>query len=110
MPGRRGSDPGVYDLLYLIFIGLLFLESNGLLWELFQIGIHLGQVLVLIFISLTFFWGNLFAKKPIYDIIRKNSSLNANEILNAMLESLKHFQKGAKIEDDITLVVIKIKD
>jgi serine phosphatase RsbU (regulator of sigma subunit) len=51
-----------YYLMYLIFMGLLFLESNGLLWEFFQIGIHLGQVLVLIFISLTFFWGNLFAK------------------------------------------------
>jgi serine phosphatase RsbU (regulator of sigma subunit) len=52
----------------------------------------------------------MFGKEPIYDIIRKNSSLNANEILNAILESLKHFQQGAKIEDDITLVVIKIKD
>ncbi len=51
----------------------------------------------------------MFGKKPIYDIIRQNSSLTANEILDAMLESLKHFQKGAKIEDDITLVVIKIK-
>jgi len=64
MPGRRGNDPGVYDLLYLIFISLLFLESNGLLWELFQIGIHLGQVLVLIFISLTFFWAICSAKNP----------------------------------------------
>ena len=52
----------------------------------------------------------MFGKKPIYDLIRKNSSLSANEILNAMLESLEHFQQGAKIEDDITLVVIKIKD
>jgi serine phosphatase RsbU (regulator of sigma subunit) len=52
----------------------------------------------------------MFGKKPIYDIIRKNSALSANDILNAMLESLNRFQKGAKIEDDITLVVIKIKD
>jgi serine phosphatase RsbU (regulator of sigma subunit) len=52
----------LYYLMYLIFMNLLFLESNGLLWEHFQIGIHLGEVLVLIFISLTFFWGNLFAK------------------------------------------------
>ncbi len=51
-----------YYLMYLIFIGLLFLEANGLLSEHFQVGIHLGQVLVLIFISLTFFWSNLFAK------------------------------------------------
>jgi serine phosphatase RsbU (regulator of sigma subunit) len=51
-----------YYLLYLISLNLLFLESNGLLWEFLQIGIHLGQVLVLIFISITFFWAILFAK------------------------------------------------
>ncbi len=54
--------------------------------------------------------GEMFGKEPIYDIIRNNSSLSANEILNAMMESLKSFQKGAKIEDDITLVTIKITD
>jgi serine phosphatase RsbU (regulator of sigma subunit) len=52
----------LYYLLYLICMNLLFLESNGLLWEFWQIGIRLGQVLVLIFISLTFFWSNLFAR------------------------------------------------
>ena len=62
-----------YYLMYLIFIGLLFLEANGLLWEHFQIGIHLGQVLVLVFISLTFFWGNLFAKS--FLITKKNAPL-----------------------------------
>jgi sigma-B regulation protein RsbU (phosphoserine phosphatase) len=54
--------------------------------------------------------GEMFGKEPIYDIIRSNSSLSANEILNAMTESLKSFQKGGKIEDDITLVAIKITD
>ncbi len=42
------------------------------------------------------------------DIIRKNSSLSSNEIMDIMLDSLKNFQQGAPIEDDITLVVIKI--
>ncbi len=51
-----------YYLMYLLFIGLLFLEANGLLWEFLQVGVHLGQVLILIFISLTFFWSNLFTK------------------------------------------------
>jgi serine phosphatase RsbU (regulator of sigma subunit) len=50
----------------------------------------------------------MFGKEPIYDIIRNNPTLSTNEILNAMTESLKSFQKGAKIEDDITLVIIKI--
>jgi len=52
--------------------------------------------------------GEMFGKKRIYDIIRKNSSLSGNEIIDVILESLNSFQKGAKIEDDITLVVIKI--
>jgi serine phosphatase RsbU (regulator of sigma subunit) len=50
----------------------------------------------------------MFGKERIYDIIRKNSSLTANEIITIILESLKRFQQGAQIEDDITLVVIKI--
>jgi serine phosphatase RsbU (regulator of sigma subunit) len=72
-----------------------------------------GQI---IFLSTDGIWESrnqkreMFGKKPIYDLIRKNSALSANEILMAILESLKQFQKGAKIEDDITLVVIKIKE
>jgi sigma-B regulation protein RsbU (phosphoserine phosphatase) len=54
--------------------------------------------------------GEMFGKKPSYDIIRNHSSLSANEILNAILESLDSFQKGTKIEDDITMVIIKITD
>ncbi|MGD9043168.1 MAG: SpoIIE family protein phosphatase [Desulfobacterales bacterium] len=76
-------------------------------------GLREGQI---IFLSTDGIWEScnqrreMFGKDRIYDIIRKNSSLSADEILNAMLESLKHFQQGAKIEDDITLVVIKIKE
>jgi serine phosphatase RsbU (regulator of sigma subunit) len=50
----------------------------------------------------------MFGKERIYDIIRKNASLSAQEIINLILGSLKSFQQGAQIEDDITLVVIKI--
>jgi sigma-B regulation protein RsbU (phosphoserine phosphatase) len=70
----------------------------------------------IIFLSTDGIWearnpqGEMFGKEPIYDIIRNNSSLSANEILNAMTDSLKSFQQGAKIEDDITLVIIKICD
>jgi sigma-B regulation protein RsbU (phosphoserine phosphatase) len=68
----------------------------------------------IIFLSTDGIWearnphGEMFGKEPIYDLIRNNSSLSANQILNAMIESLKSFQQGAKIEDDITLVIIKI--
>jgi serine phosphatase RsbU (regulator of sigma subunit) len=54
--------------------------------------------------------GEAFGKQRIYDVIRNCSSLSASEILNAMMESLNRFQKGAKLEDDVTLVVIKIID
>jgi sigma-B regulation protein RsbU (phosphoserine phosphatase) len=70
-----------------------------------------GQI---IFLSTDGIWesfnqkGEMFGKERIYDIIRKNSSLSSNEIINIMLDSLKNFQQGASIEDDITLVVIKI--
>jgi sigma-B regulation protein RsbU (phosphoserine phosphatase) len=72
-----------------------------------------GQI---IFLGTDGFWearnlqGEMFGKEPIYDILRNKSSLTANEILNAMIESLKSFQKGAKIEDDITSVIIKSTD
>jgi serine phosphatase RsbU (regulator of sigma subunit) len=52
--------------------------------------------------------GEMFGKEPIYNIIRKNASSSANEILNALFESLNSFLEGTKIEDDITLVVVKI--
>lgn len=52
--------------------------------------------------------GEMFGKEPIYDLIRKNASSSADEILNAFLESLNSFLEGAKIEDDVTLVVVKI--
>jgi hypothetical protein len=76
----------LYELLYLIFMKLLFLESNGLLWEFLQIGIHTGQVLVLIFISLTFFWGNLFAKT--FLITKKNAPLFDKLLSGAMILAL----------------------
>ena len=52
----------------------------------------------------------LFGKDRIYEIIRKNATLGAEEILDTILASLTHFQKGAKLQDDITLVIIKIID
>ena len=75
-----------YYLLYLIFMNLLFLESNGLLWEYLQIGIHTGQVLVLIFICFTFFWGNLFAKT--FLITKRNAPFYDKLLTTAMILAL----------------------
>ena len=51
--------------------------------------------------------GNMFGKQPIYEIIRKQASQSAKEILEEILCELETFQQGIKTEDDITLVVIK---
>jgi sigma-B regulation protein RsbU (phosphoserine phosphatase) len=50
----------------------------------------------------------MFSKDRIHKIIRRNATKTANDIQDAILDSLKHFQKDAKLEDDMTLVVIKI--
>jgi sigma-B regulation protein RsbU (phosphoserine phosphatase) len=52
--------------------------------------------------------GEMFSKHRIHDIIRRNAAKTASDIQNAILDSLKRFQKDVKLEDDMTLVVIKI--
>ena len=61
----------LYYLVYLLFISLVFLISNGLLSEYFHLGVHTGRILILVFICLVFFWGNLFAKS--FLITRKHA-------------------------------------
>jgi sigma-B regulation protein RsbU (phosphoserine phosphatase) len=53
--------------------------------------------------------GDMFGKEPVYRIIRENAASSANDILDAIFQSLNRFVEGTKLEDDITLVVIKIK-
>ncbi|UCF92113.1 MAG: SpoIIE family protein phosphatase [Desulfobacterales bacterium] len=54
--------------------------------------------------------GEMFGKEPVYDAIRKNHTGSADEILEAILSTLNEFQGGAKKEDDVTLVIIKMQD
>ena len=54
--------------------------------------------------------GEMFSKDRIHKIIRRNATKTANDIQNTVLDSLKRFQKDVKLEDDITLVVIKINN
>ena len=53
--------------------------------------------------------GEFFGKHRFYNLIRKNSILNATSILNVIIDNVKEFKNGFKIEDDITLVVIKVE-
>lgn len=52
--------------------------------------------------------GEMFGKDELYKIIHQNASATANEIQRAVFESIRRFRKDAKLEDDMTLVVIKI--
>ena len=51
--------------------------------------------------------GQMFGRRAICDIIRKNSMAGADNIIKAIFEQISKFRKGAEPEDDITLVVLK---
>jgi sigma-B regulation protein RsbU (phosphoserine phosphatase) len=53
--------------------------------------------------------GDMFGKDRVYELIRNNAASSAHEILNAFIKTLYQFTKGQKFEDDVTLVVVKLK-
>jgi len=58
------------------------------------------------------FWvdGQLFGKERLREIIRKNARRSADQIIDAVYNELNSFKPGLKLDDDITLVVIKLKE
>ena len=54
--------------------------------------------------------GEMFGKEPIYRLIRENPLASAKEILTSCSDALNLFLENQTPEDDITLVVIKVKD
>jgi serine phosphatase RsbU (regulator of sigma subunit) len=54
--------------------------------------------------------GEMFGKERLHKMIRQNASATAKEIQSAVFESIRRFQKDARLEDDMTLVVIKIEE
>ena len=117
---RAGHDPGIfYDPATNTFEDL---KGNGIAlgvdedWQFEmneKMGLAKGQIIVL---STDGVWeahnqtGEIFGKARLYEIIRQNSAKKAEEIVEAVLAALDQFQKDSEIEDDITLVVIKIED
>jgi sigma-B regulation protein RsbU (phosphoserine phosphatase) len=115
---RAGHDPGIFydphsdtfEKLDGLGIALGVVEDWNFA-EYTKTALKKGQI---IFLSTDGLWearnnrGEMFGKEPIYDVIRKYASSSANEILNALFESLNSFLEGNKLEDDITLVVVKI--
>ena len=54
--------------------------------------------------------GEMFGKEPIYHTVRQNPGLSAKEILTGIFNTLNRFLGDRALEDDVTLVVIKITD
>ena len=53
--------------------------------------------------------GQMFGRTAIYDIIRDNSAAGAGDIMEEIFDRYKKFRKAAQPEDDVTLVVVKLK-
>ena len=51
--------------------------------------------------------GAMFGKQAFMDVVRRYASATAEDILEAVIDSVKRFQKGFQPEDDLTLVVVK---
>ncbi len=114
---RAGHDPGIiYDPGTDAFKELggpgmaLGVDENWICAANRNSGVSKGQVILL---GTDGVWetadpkGKRFGKEPIYRVIRKNHHGSANEILEAIIDTLDKFRGEAKKEDDVTLVVIK---
>ena len=53
--------------------------------------------------------GKRMGKEPVYEVIREHAAGSAPDILQAVFDRLEVFQQGAKREDDITAVIVKIE-
>ena len=116
---RAGHDPAIlYEPKTRSFEELdgqdipLGVEASWTYKEKKKAGLSAGQIIVL---ATDGVWeaqnisGEMFGKERIHDLIWANAALSAKGILNILLVMLNRFAKGKKIEDDVTLVVIKIK-
>ena len=116
---RAGHDPAIfYDPKTKSFEELdgkgipLGVEESWRFQENKKTGLSEGQIIVM---STDGVWeaqnvsGEMFGKDRLYDLIRANSALSAKGILNILMDKLYRFTRGKKFEDDVTLVVLKIK-
>ena len=74
-------------------------------------GLHDGQIILL---GTDGIWESrnihkeMFGKDALYEILRTNKSMTASEILEKVMAELDRFRQGAEIDDDVTLVVLKL--
>ena len=115
---RAGHDPAIfYDPGKNAFEELrgegmaLGIDENHVYEENAKHGLAPGQIIVL---ATDGIWeshnsaGEMYGKDPLLRIIRKYCDEDANGILTACLFSVEKFRDGVPLEDDVTLIVIKI--
>ncbi len=116
---RAGHDPAIfYDPGPRTFEALdgqgipLGVEESWRFQENRKTGLSPGQIIVMatdgVFEAQNVN-GEMFGKDRVYDLISANAALSAKGILNILMDMLYRFAKGKNFEDDVTLVVIKIK-
>ena len=52
--------------------------------------------------------GEMYGKDRLYQVIRENTSVTAAEIQTAVFESVRRFRNHTPLEDDMTLVIVKV--
>jgi serine phosphatase RsbU (regulator of sigma subunit) len=117
---RAGHDPAIcYDPATDTFDELrgsglaLGVDLNWHYEENRKSGLTDGQV---IFLGTDGIWethdprGNMFGKAAVHDIIRAHAADDAELIVKTVIDNLNDFRKTAEPEDDITLIVIKVKE
>jgi sigma-B regulation protein RsbU (phosphoserine phosphatase) len=52
--------------------------------------------------------GEMFGKKAVCRLIRENADAEAEALLDVIIDSLDHFRDGLSLQDDVTLIVVKI--
>jgi sigma-B regulation protein RsbU (phosphoserine phosphatase) len=115
---RAGHDPAIYydpvtdRFDYLVGQGIpLGVDADWTFEENQKDDLRPGQIIV---IGTDGIWesrnaeGIMFGKTPVLNLIRQNREASAREILDAIIEGLDRFRRGVELEDDVTLLVIKI--
>ena len=124
MPSRRlrwvraGHDPAIYydpasdSFDYLVGQGVpLGVDADWRFEENQKGDLRPGQIIV---IGTDGIWesrnveGTMFGKTPVLNLIRQNRDATARQILDAIIDGLNRFRRGVDLEDDVTLLVVKI--
>jgi serine phosphatase RsbU (regulator of sigma subunit) len=115
---RAGHDPAVfYDpeldaLSELKGSGIaLGVDEDFRFEEHSRSGLKAGQIILL---GTDGIWearnpeGDMFGKEPLYRLLKEHKDKSSSQIVEEILQLLHEFQRGTAIEDDVTLIVIRV--